>query len=92
MADIIHLKAEQRTEFGKGAARRIRRDDKVPAVMYGHDHDPIHVTLDGHATLLALRTENPLLSMRSRARNLCSLCRRTLSATSLRDLSATSTC
>lgn len=63
MADIIHLKAEERTEFGKGAARRIRRDDKVPAVMYGHDHDPIHVTLEGHATLLALRTENPLLSI-----------------------------
>ena len=63
MADIIHLKAEERTEFGKGAARRIRRDDKVPAVMYGRDHDPIHVTLEGHATLLALRTENPLLSI-----------------------------
>ncbi len=63
MADIIHLKAEERTEFGKGAARRIRREDKVPAVMYGHDHDPIHVTLEGHATLLALRTENPLLSI-----------------------------
>ena len=63
MADIIHLKAEQRTEFGKGAARRIRRDEKVPAGMYGHDHDPIHVTLEGHATLLALRTENPLLSI-----------------------------
>jgi hypothetical protein len=55
MADIIHLKAEQRTEFGKGAARRIRRDGKVPAVMYSHDHEPIHVTLEGHATLLALR-------------------------------------
>ncbi|WCC80389.1 50S ribosomal protein L25/general stress protein Ctc [Cutibacterium equinum] len=63
MADIIHLKAEERTEFGKGAARRIRREDKVPAVMYGHDQDPIHVTLEGHATLLALRTENPLLSI-----------------------------
>ncbi|WP_284964531.1 50S ribosomal protein L25/general stress protein Ctc [Cutibacterium namnetense] len=63
MADIIHLKAEQRTEFGKGAARRIRRDGKVPAVMYSHDHEPIHVTLEGHATLLALRTENPLLSI-----------------------------
>ena len=63
MADIIHLKAEERTEFGKGAARRIRRDDKVPTVMYGRDHDPIHVTLEGHATLLALRTENPLLSI-----------------------------
>lgn len=63
MADIIHLKAEERTEFGKGAARRIRRDGKVPAVMYSHDHEPIHVTLEGHATLLALRTENPLLSI-----------------------------
>ena len=63
MADIIHLKAEERTEFGKGAARRIRRDGKVPAVMYSHDHEPIHVTLEGHDTLLALRTENPLLSI-----------------------------
>ena len=63
MADIIHLKAEERTEFGKGAARRIRRDGKVPAVMSSHDHEPIHVTLEGHATLLALRTENPLLSI-----------------------------
>ena len=63
MADIIHLKAEERTEFGKGAARRIRRDGKVPAVMYSHDHEPIHVTLEGHATLLALRTEIPLLSI-----------------------------
>ncbi|MGK2310460.1 50S ribosomal protein L25/general stress protein Ctc [Cutibacterium sp. V947] len=63
MADIIHLKAEERAEFGKGAARRIRRDGKVPAVMYSHDHEPIHVTLEGHATLLALRTENPLLSI-----------------------------
>ena len=55
MADIIHLKAEERTEFGKGAARRIRRDDKVPAVMYGHDHDPIHVTLEGHPPRAAYR-------------------------------------
>lgn len=63
MADIISIKAEKRTEFGKGAARRIRRDDKVPAVMYGHGIDPVHVTLPGHATLLALRSENPLLSI-----------------------------
>lgn len=63
MADIISIKAEKRSEFGKGAARRIRRDDKVPAVMYGHGIDPIHVTLPGHETLLALRSENPLLSI-----------------------------
>ena len=30
------ITAETRTEFGKGAARRIRRDHKIPAVIYGH--------------------------------------------------------
>src|SRR6202008_4281006 len=47
--------AEHRTEFGKGAARRIRRADKVPAVIYGHGNDPIHVTLPGHDTLMAIK-------------------------------------
>jgi large subunit ribosomal protein L25 len=47
--------AEKRTEFGKGAARRIRRDDKIPAVVYGHGNDPIHVTLPGHQTMMALK-------------------------------------
>lgn len=49
------IKAEARTEFGKGAARRIRRENKVPAVIYGHGNDPIHVTLPGHATMMALK-------------------------------------
>jgi large subunit ribosomal protein L25 len=49
------IKAETRTEFGKGAARRIRRADKVPAVIYGHGNDPIHVTLPGHDTMMALK-------------------------------------
>jgi large subunit ribosomal protein L25 len=49
------IKAEARTEFGKGAARRIRRADKVPAVIYGHGNDPIHVTLPGHDTLMAIK-------------------------------------
>ena len=49
------IKAETRTEFGKGAARRIRRADKVPAVIYGHGNDPIHVTLPGHSTTMALK-------------------------------------
>jgi large subunit ribosomal protein L25 len=47
--------AETRTEFGKGAARRIRRADKVPAVIYGHGNDPVHVTLPGHDTLMAIK-------------------------------------
>ncbi|WP_436701621.1 50S ribosomal protein L25/general stress protein Ctc [Nocardioides sp. BYT-33-1] len=49
------IKAEVRTEFGKGAARRIRRDNNVPAVVYGHGNEPIHLTLPGHATMMALK-------------------------------------
>jgi large subunit ribosomal protein L25 len=49
------ITAELRTEFGKGAARRIRREDKVPAVLYGHGNDTIHITLPGHATMMALK-------------------------------------
>jgi large subunit ribosomal protein L25 len=59
----VKLTAELRTEFGKGAARRIRRASKVPAVLYGHGVDPIHITLPGHETLLALRTANALLAI-----------------------------
>ncbi len=49
------IKAELRTEFGKGAARRIRREDKVPAVVYGHGNEPMHLTLPGHDTMMALK-------------------------------------
>jgi len=59
----IKLAAESRTEFGKGAARRIRRESKIPAVLYGHGGDPVHVTLPGHATMLALRQTNVLLNI-----------------------------
>ncbi|MET7981252.1 MULTISPECIES: 50S ribosomal protein L25/general stress protein Ctc [unclassified Streptomyces] len=59
----VKLAAETRTEFGKGAARRIRRDAKVPAVVYGHGTEPVHITLPGHELLLALRTPNVLLTL-----------------------------
>jgi large subunit ribosomal protein L25 len=59
----VKLTAELRTEFGKGAARRLRRAHKVPAVLYGHGTDPVHISLPGHDTLLALRTANALLSI-----------------------------
>ncbi|GAB3922701.1 50S ribosomal protein L25 [Microlunatus endophyticus] len=59
----VKLTAELRTEFGKGAARRIRRAAKIPAVLYGHGSDPVHITLPGHETLLALREHNALLSI-----------------------------
>ncbi|MFG2970091.1 50S ribosomal protein L25/general stress protein Ctc [Streptomyces sp. NPDC048288] len=59
----VKIAAESRTEFGKGAARRIRRDSKVPGVLYGHGSDPLHLTLPGHELLLALRTPNVLISL-----------------------------
>jgi large subunit ribosomal protein L25 len=60
----INIAAEARTEFGKGAARRIRRADKVPAVLYGSGTDPIHITLPGHELALALKHgANALLSI-----------------------------
>lgn len=59
----ISLPAERRTAFGKGAARKIRRDNKIPAVLYAHGSDPIHITLPGHATMMALKTANVLLSI-----------------------------
>ncbi|WP_185996042.1 50S ribosomal protein L25/general stress protein Ctc [Nocardioides campestrisoli] len=49
------ITAEVREEFGKGAARRIRRENKIPAVLYGHGEAPVHVTLPGHETMMALR-------------------------------------
>jgi large subunit ribosomal protein L25 len=59
----VKIAAATRTEFGKGAARRIRRDDKVPGVLYGHGSDPLHLTLPGHDLLLALRTPNVLIAL-----------------------------
>lgn len=57
------LAAELRTEFGKGYARRARMNNLIPAVIYGHGAEPIHVTLPAKATTLAVRTANALLSL-----------------------------
>ena len=62
MADNV-IKAVIREEFGKGAARRLRRDKMIPAVMYGHGSEPKHVALPAHQTTLALRTANALLTI-----------------------------
>ena len=52
------LSAASRSEFGKGAARRLRRAKQVPAVLYGHGTDPVHISLPAHETQLALRAAN----------------------------------
>jgi large subunit ribosomal protein L25 len=65
----LKLVAQTRTEFGKGAARRTRRADRVPAVIYGHGADPVHVSLPGHALMMALKTANVLISLDIEGRN-----------------------
>ncbi len=62
MSDF-RLEAEPRTQFGKGAARKIRRDHKVPAVLYGHGEAPVHITLPGHDAMMALKHANALLTI-----------------------------
>ena len=62
MADVT-ISATKREEFGKGAARRLRRAGQTPAVIYGHGTDPIHLALPAQETFLALRQPNVLLHL-----------------------------
>ena len=59
----IKIAAEPRENFGKGAARQLRRDGKIPAVLYGHKQEPVHLALPEHALFLALKTPNVLLNL-----------------------------
>jgi large subunit ribosomal protein L25 len=52
---VNQLKVAVRTETGKGASRRARRDGKIPAVLYGHGADPQHLELPGHDFAAVLR-------------------------------------
>ncbi|MBW0270941.1 50S ribosomal protein L25 [Nocardia sp. MH4] len=65
MSDVNQIEAAVRTEFGKGAARRTRRDGNVPAVLYGHQAEPQHLSLDAKAFAAILRTHgtNAILNL-----------------------------
>jgi large subunit ribosomal protein L25 len=65
MADTTdnQLTADVRTEFGKGFARRLRAAGKIPAVIYGHGTEPVHVALPGHETALIIRKANQVLDL-----------------------------
>jgi large subunit ribosomal protein L25 len=63
MADEATLNVEIRTSFGKGAARKIRAANNIPAVLYGHGTEPVHLTLPGHQTMLLTRKANAVLDL-----------------------------
>lgn len=52
---VNQLTVTVRTETGKGASRRARREGKIPAVLYGHGTDPQHLELPGHDFAAVLR-------------------------------------
>ena len=59
----LNLTGEARNEFGKGAARRIRRAKQIPAVIYGHGAAPLHLVLPERETVRAIRGANALLTI-----------------------------
>jgi large subunit ribosomal protein L25 len=61
MADRIS--AERREQFGKGAARKLRAAGRIPAVIYGHGTDPVHISLPGHEVSLIVRRANAVLDL-----------------------------
>ncbi len=59
----ISINGVRRTEFGKGASRRARRDGLVPAVIYGHGEKPSHVVLPARELGIALKISNVLIDV-----------------------------
>lgn len=54
---IFELDAEVRTDLGKGASRRLRRAEKVPAILYGADKEPVSLTLEHNKVIQAQEFE-----------------------------------
>lgn len=63
MSEDNKVAAELRTNFGKGFARRLRAAGQIPAVIYGHGTEPVHVALPGHQVSLIIRRANALLEL-----------------------------
>lgn len=63
MSDDNKVIAELRENFGKGFARRLRADGKIPAVIYGHGTEAVHVALPGHQVGLIIRRANAVLDL-----------------------------
>ena len=61
MTDLLKLDAEVRTDLGKGASRRLRHANKVPAILYGEGKDPISLTLE-HKNVFRAQQEEAFYS------------------------------
>jgi large subunit ribosomal protein L25 len=59
----VAISAVPRSDFGKGASRRLRRSGQVPAVIYGSGQDLVHIALPAHDLELALRKPRVVLAV-----------------------------
>ncbi len=59
----IRLVAQPRSEFGKGAARRLRREGLIPAVVYGEGTAVQHIAVNAHDLTLALAKPRVVLEI-----------------------------
>lgn len=67
MATQVTLKAERRSESGKGTARKLRASGKLPAVVYGADFETLSLTLDTHETVQlfhSISVDNTLIQLK----------------------------
>ncbi|TDW30793.1 50S ribosomal protein L25/general stress protein Ctc [Cryobacterium psychrophilum] len=61
--EIYKVEVDLREKFGKGAARKLRVLGMIPAVIYGHGTEPVHVSLPAHRMGLLLRRANSILDL-----------------------------
>lgn len=69
MSEDNKVTAEVRTQFGKGFARRLRAAGQIPAVLYGHGTEPVHLALPGHQVALLIRRANAVLELSADGKN-----------------------
>ena len=58
MSDTLHLPAEARERAGKGASRALRREGRVPAVIYGGNEAPLSIHVEEKLLARLLGTGN----------------------------------
>ena len=66
----VSITAVPRSDFGKGAARRTRREGNIPAVIYGEGSAVTHVSLPAHELELALRKPRVVLNISFEGKNI----------------------
>ena len=63
MAKTLLLKAEIREQTGTKAVHKVRKQGKIPAIIYGHKKQPIAISLDGHNLIEGLHHGHRLIDI-----------------------------